>query len=530
MERTERKEKIINYIKKIYPTKLNTGEEINLEGFGIAFGNLAGNNPLFSDFAKDIETHTINSLEDIKNQTETSKNIIHLADEMDQYYTPNFFPGTVKSHRDKDNVMWLNALYVDIDGIKGVYDYRKGLHKLYKACDKAEIPYPDIVLKTSVNPTVHLQALWLIDPVYIKDKFNQKKNEKNKEWWISANSSLSYVLSQADNDLQLDSAVTTDIARYMRLPYTYNQKTGELTEIIEDRITEERHLLQDDWVKNIMNKYFTRDYSYNYKKNYVDVDDIEILDHPQFKAILQGVPKDYRNFAHYALIKAYEVTGYTKKETYNKILEFNKRCKPQEKISQIKSVMCAYGNGSGIDIGRIAEVATNSFGEGEFNPDPALLRLFNIMQGTLKRNEKVYNNNKGIEDKVIPLLRGFVKAGNKYLPNMKELAEMLSIKYHSLTKHFKEIKSQLQRYNLYINYDYSQKKYRILTYAELIKFAFERKKEEEECLEKGFRFIHNLVCQISNIVLSRYEAPFPFHRDYIFSYINELKRGSPKLE
>ena len=84
---------------------------------------------------------------------------------------------------------WGNSLYVDIDGINDVYDYREGLFKLYKACQKAEIPLPDIVLKTSVNPTVHLQALWLIDPIYIKDKFNSKKNEKNKEWWISANSS-----------------------------------------------------------------------------------------------------------------------------------------------------------------------------------------------------------------------------------------------------------------------------------------------------------------------------------------------------
>jgi len=509
LNREKREEKIKNYIEKLYPTKLNTEDEIDLEGFSMFFGNLAGNNPMLSDVATDCETHEFHTLQDIKNQTKTSKKVIHLADGMDQYYTPNLFAGTKdKIHRNEKSVMWLNALYVDIDGINDVYDYREGLFKLYKACQKAEIPLPDIVLKTSVNPTVHLQALWLIDPIYIKDKFNSKKNEKNKEWWISANSSLSYVLEQADSDLNIDSAVTTDIARYMRLPYTFNQKTGEMTEIIGDRVTGKRNLLEDNWVKNIINKYFTRDYSYDYKHKYLDVDDIEILDHPQYKAILQGVPKDYRNYAHYAIVKACEVTGYTKKETFEKLMEFNKKCKPREKESQIRSVMCAYGNGKGIKISKVAEIATISFGEGEFKPDPALLRLYNLMQGTLKRKTKVYNNNEGLVEKVIPLLRGLIKTGHKYLPNIKELAEMFSVKYDSLKKHFQEIKSKLQRYNFYINYDYSKKKYEILTYGELIKFAFERKKPRDNYVNLDQKVIHRGECQIDYIVLV---GPGPFY-------------------
>src|SRR6056297_488339 len=118
LNREKREEKIKNYIEKLYPTKLNTEDEIDLEGFSMFFGNLAGNNPMLSDVAKDCETHEFHTLQDIKNQTKTSKKVIHLADGMDQYYTPNLFAGTKdKIHRNEKSVMWLNALYVDIDGI-----------------------------------------------------------------------------------------------------------------------------------------------------------------------------------------------------------------------------------------------------------------------------------------------------------------------------------------------------------------------------------------------------------------------------
>jgi len=163
--------------------------------------------------------------------------------------------------------------------------------------------------------------------------------------------------------------------------------------------------------------------------------------------------------------------------------------------------MCAYGNGKGIKIGKVAEIATISFGEGEFKPDPGLLRLYNLMQGTLKRKTKVYNNNEGLVEKVIPLLRGLIKTGHKYLPNIKELAEMFSVKYDSLKKHFPEIKSKLQRYNYYINYNYSKKKYEILTYGELIKFAFERKKPRDNYINLDQKVIHRSECQIDCIVL-----------------------------
>jgi hypothetical protein len=528
LNREKREEKIKNYIEKLFPTKLRNGKEINLERFSMFFGNLARNNPMLLDVATDCETHNFNTLEDIKKQTSTSKKVIHLAEGMDQYYTPNLFAGTKDEvHRNEKSVMWLNALYVDIDGIKDVYDYREGLFKLYKACQKAEIPLPDLVVKTSSQPTIHLQALWLIDPIYIKDRFNPEKNKKNIDWWESANRSLSYVLGQADSDFKMDTAVSSDKARYLRLPYTRHMKTGEYTELIADRVTEKRHLLQDNWVKNMMKEYFTRDYTFESK--YTDIDEIEILEHPQYKAILQGVPKDYRNFAHYAIIKACEVTGYSYDETLEKLIEFNTRCKPQEKLSQIRSTMSAYNDGKGIDIGRIAEVATISFGEGEFNPDLSLLRLFNVMKGTLRGSSKKKNNSykKEIKSIVIPLLKSYIKTGVKHLPNVKELAESLNINYNTLKKEFSNIKAELQKYNLFINYDYSKKKYKILSYAELLEYAFERKYLEENQPKNTQKVIHRGEYILPYIVLSLYcqrSCSLSLFTNYLLCF---NKRGSP---
>lgn len=527
MNREKREEKIKNFIEYFYPEKINTGKKLNLEKFSMFFGNLASNNPMLSAAAKDCETHKFHTLHDIKNKTKTSKKIIHLAEGMDQYYTPNLFAGTKKEvHRNEKSVMWLTALYVDIDGIKDVYDYREGLFKLYKACQKAGIPLPDLVIKTSSQPTIHLQALWLIDPLYLKNKFSPEKNKKNINWWESANRSLSYVLEQADPDFKMDTAVSSDRARYLRLPYTRHIKTGEYTELIADRVTEERHLLQDKWVQNMIKEYFTRDYTFENK--YTDIDEIEILDHPQYKAILQGVPKDYRNFAHYAIIKACEVTGYSYDETLEKLLEFNKRCKPQEKLSQIRSTMSAYKDGKGIDISRIAEVATISFGEGEFNPDRSLLRLFNIMKGTLKGSSKKKNNSykNEIKDIVIPLLKSYIKTGVKYLPNIKELAESLNINYNTLKKEFNNIKNELQKYNLFINYDYSNKKYKVLSYAELLKYAFERKYFDEN-KAKSYPQTEYILHYIVLCRSPQRSWSFSLFTYYLLCF---NKRGSPKLE
>jgi DNA-binding transcriptional regulator YhcF (GntR family) len=461
MDQVYRNEKIREFLLKLTPSKTRNNKERDLSDSAIAFGNLIDNNQkLKSEIGESFfGNHQMYTIENIKN-----KNLKLVSDEVDQYYTPNYFLGKESSRKTAHSVSWLNALYVDIDGIKGVKDSHEALLVLYKACEKAELKLPDVVIKTSINPTVHLQALWLIDPFSVKTMYNFKRNQKYKKWWKTVNTGIAYSLEQADERFNIDYKVSRDFSTYLRLPYTYHQKTGELVEILDERITEKRHIFMDDWIQETTSRYIeackNNDFFLKPKKDNKD-DDIKLIDHPQFAAILEGVPEGYRYKSHYGLIKAFKSSEYTKKETLKEMLKFNKRCDPPENERKIeKTVEKTFNDGKGINIKIVAEVANNSFAdaEAEFEPDPKILRLFNIAKGTLEYQKK-NNNYEEIFNKLFHFIRAYKKAGHDHIPSQKELADILKLKYNTIRQYFNLIKKELRKKSIYLNYNYKKKKY-----------------------------------------------------------------------
>jgi len=468
MDQVYRNEKIREFLLKLTPSKTRNNKERDLSDSAIAFGNLVDNNQKLKSLIGErfFGNHQMYTIENIKN-----KNLKLVSDEVDQYYTPNYFLGKKSSRKTAHSVSWLNALYVDIDGIKGVKDSHEALIVLYKACKKAQLESPDVVIKTSINPTVHLQALWLIDPFSVKTMYNFKRNQKYKKWWKTVNTGIAYSLEQADGRFNIDYKVSRDFSTYLRLPYTYHQKTGELVEILDERITEERHIFMDDWIQESTSRYTeackNNDFFLKPKKDNKN-NDIKLINHPQFAAILEGVPENYRNKAHYGLIKAFKASGYSKEETLEELLKFNQKCKPPESERKIKTVLKSFDDGKGINIGIVAEVANNSFADAEFEPDPKILRLFNIAKGTLEYQKK-NNDYEEIFNKLFHFIKAFKKAGHNHIPTQKELSNILKLKYNTIRQYFKSIKKDLRKKSIYLSYDYKKKKYCFISMKKWIK-------------------------------------------------------------
>jgi DNA-binding transcriptional regulator YhcF (GntR family) len=468
MDQIYRNEKIREFLLKLTPTKTRNNKKRDLSDNAIGFGNLVDNNQELKSLIGEsfFGSHQMYNIEKIKNT-----NLKLLSDEVDQFYTPNYFLGRKNSRKTANYVSWLTTLFIDIDGIKGVKNSHEALLALYKACDKARLELPDVVIKTSINPTVHLQALWLIDPFPVKIKNNFKVNQKNKNWWKTVNTGIAYSLEQADKRFNIDYKVSRDFSTYLRLPYTYHQKTGQLVEILDERITEERHLFTDDWIQNSTSFYLeavkNNGFFLKPKKNNKN-NDIKLIEHPQFEAILEGVPENYRNKAHYGLIKAFKASGYTREETLEELLKFNQKCKPLESERKIKTVLKSYDDGKGINIGIVAEVANNSFADAEFEPDPKILRLFNIAKGTLEYQKK-NNDYEEIFNRIFHFIRAFKKAGHNHIPSQKSLAGILKLKYNTIRQYFNLIKKDLRKKSIYLIYDYKKKKYCFITMRKWIK-------------------------------------------------------------
>jgi DNA-binding transcriptional regulator YhcF (GntR family) len=498
MDQVCRNEKIREFLLKLTPSKTRNNKERDLSDNAIAFGNLVDNNQELKALIGQsfFGNHQMYTIEKIKN-----KNLKLVSDEVDQYYTPNYFLGKENSRKTAHSVSWLNALYVDIDGIRGVNNIHEGLLALYKACKKSGLKLPDVVIKTSINPTVHLQALWLIDPFSVKTMYNFKRNQKYKKWWRTVNTGIAYSLEQADERFNIDYKVSRDFSTYLRLPYTYHQKTGQLVEIMDERITEERHLFMDDWIQESTSRYIeavnNNDFFLKPKKDNKN-NDIKLIDHPQFAAILEGVPEGYRYKSHYGLIKAFKSSGYTKKETLKEMLKFNQRCDPPENERKIeKTVEKTYNDGKGINIGIVAEVANNSFADAQFEPDPKILRLFNISKGTLKYQKK-NNDYEEIFNKLFHFIRAFKKAGHNHIPTQKEIADILKLKYNTIRQYFKSIKKDLRKKSIYLSYDYKKKKYCFISMKQWIhNFVNKIKNLKSKNNFKGNKYlqkvIHNLI-------------------------------------
>lgn len=483
----------VDFLRYFYPEINNLGDERSLEGFSMFIGFNYNNNKTFCNLPFTERYYTLDEIENL-----------HIPEEACVYFTPNLFKSFTAKRtsikRKVSSLMWLTSLYLDIDGIKGITDPSEALDILFAACDKAGIKRPNIINHTSTNPDVRLQVFWLLDPMYIKNDGGGVIKDR-LSWWKDSIRALSHQLQAADPRLLIDNPSSIKPTGYFRLPGTYNQKTGEKVSAIYMNITDVRYTLEDYWLTNICDIY----YSY-LKKEANDIScnnrytsGIEVLKHEQIKLLLNnGVPKNYRNKAVYALTKACYADGLSYKETIEVIAGFNEKCRPSvpygELIYWVKSSYGVIGAEKGClrDINPVivADLVNAVFGT-NFKPDNALKIALRRQISRNKRNigdiRGKYMSKQETKTRVISVINSFILAGNLSLPSQKDLAMIAGVKYNSMTRYWKDIKEAI--YN----------KYKVIIYSKGRNNAQVLKQcSESQPIISSFFDVFSLLCKIPN--------------------------------
>ena len=123
--------------------------------------------------------------------------------------------------RNQHNVHKLNELYIDLDTNHLENSiYNNPVHAYYELKDfikENHIPTPSLI----VNTTRGLQLHWFMDEVAV--------TPRRLELWKK----LELALYQKLSCFYPDRTVSTDCSRLLRLPYTLNRHTNELTEVLD---------------------------------------------------------------------------------------------------------------------------------------------------------------------------------------------------------------------------------------------------------------------------------------------------------
>jgi DNA-binding transcriptional regulator YhcF (GntR family) len=449
--------------KKFHKDK-KSRELFNVQGFSMVFGHNYQNNPEFAmlDFAE-----TPRDLSDLDK--------IYIAEETDNYFTPNIFLGnnydrSGSSRKHAHKCTWIQDLFIDIDGTNGIKDPAQAKEVLYQALQDLGIPKPTALIHTSTNPDVHLQVHWLIDPLWVYD--NRKETVNNGEllsWHYNVMSALVELLQEQLPDWELDTTKSTDISTYARLPYSYNQKTGQLVEVLD--VQDRRWTLEDSWVANILK----RSYKNNNQKEYIKINtDIKLLEHPQIQVLLQGVSEGYRNYAQYAIALACRHDGLSQEEAIKVLLEQNKKCSPKERKSKVIGVLkSAYRGDKGLSSKIVAQLVSDITGQ-EVKPDYSLFAACKEgIKVKPKAKKGIYTPKQVMIQRVIKEALELIRKGVEVLPSSKEMAQLVGVSASSLKKIWSEIIKILQNVGLQLdNSAHYHHKYIILDRAkQLLKRA-----------------------------------------------------------
>jgi hypothetical protein len=404
--------------KKKYHRLAEAREDFNSKGFSMVLGYNFENNPMFADLGVQ---------EDPKNLGELKS--LHIAEGSDNYFTPNLFLGnqfdkSKRSRKEGQKVCWLQDIFLDIDSTGGITDPAEAQNVLYEALQDLGIPRPSALVHTSTNPSVRLQVHWLIDPLWIYDnRQGTIDHVQLKEWYRVVVQSLAASLVEKLPEWELDVARTMDITTYARLPYSYNQKTGQRVEVLDLRA--KRWVLEDKWITNLIKEYCKQTKSFKVAIN----KEIKLLEHPQIKVLLEGVSEGYRNSAQYALALACKYDNISLEEATKIILEQNKKCQPAERENKVRSIIkSAYRSIKGVSSIRVAEIVSDITGQ-EVKPDPALFLACQeeITIKPRKKNRGIYTPKELMVRKVVKKALEIIRAGAKVLPSIKEMAKLTKV-------------------------------------------------------------------------------------------------------
>ncbi len=312
-------------------------------------------------------------LKNLANYISESNITDNIHSEVDSYFTPNTFISknfNKNSHRNWNYVAFINALWLDIDKT-GIDNPREAKDKLYKAIEKIGLPEPHLTVKTSQNEDdgVRLQVHWLIDPLWVYDNrpnFNDFLSKDRMKWWQDVQSALIQLLDNELEDWEFDRKPTQYNA-YARMPNSVHQETNELVEVLDFQ-EKQRFDLQTDCFDNLKREAKKLELEKRNYNSYKVVqgfkkDDINLLKLKQSQIILQnGVAEGYRNTAQVSVSLLCKYSGLSYMEAKEILLEFNKKCDPPEKESQILKVLKSiYKSNYGIKteiIANLCEVIT----------------------------------------------------------------------------------------------------------------------------------------------------------------------------
>lgn len=118
------------------------------------------------------------------------------------WYTPNLIQNN--KPRKQEYVSIMRSLYLDLDLNKSQIDIKQGIQRIFDVVLKNDIPFFDCLVYTGHG----IQLYW-----YFKDSKN-----------INDMMKLNFHLATLFDDLGVDYKVSQDSARYMRFPFTLNEK------------------------------------------------------------------------------------------------------------------------------------------------------------------------------------------------------------------------------------------------------------------------------------------------------------------
>lgn len=443
--------------KKKFHKDEKSREGFNVKGFSMVLGYNYEDHP---DFAALDFSEMPRDLSDLDK--------IYVAEDVDNYFTPNLFLGNNYdriggSRKYAHKCTWIQDLFIDIDGTAGITDPTQAKEKLYQALQDLGIPKPTALIHTSTNPDVHLQVHWLIDPLWVYD--NRKETINNGEllsWHYNVMSALVELLQEQLPDWKLDTAKSTDISTYARLPYSYNQKTGQLVEILD--LQDKRFTLDDAWVTNLLK----RSYGNNKQKEYMKINiDIELLKHPQIQVLLQGVPEGYRNYAQYAIALACKHDGLSQAEAIKVLLEQNNKCTSKERKSKVIGVLkSVYRGDKGLSSNIVAQLVSDITGQ-EVKPDYSLFAACKEgIRIKSKAKKGIYTPKQVMIQQVVKEALELIRKGVQVLPSSKEMAQLVGVSPSSLKKVWSDIIKILKNMGLQLdNSAHHHHKYIILARA-----------------------------------------------------------------
>jgi hypothetical protein len=427
---------------KQYHRSAEARANFNIKGFSMVLGYNFENNPYFADLGFHEAAKDLVELDNL-----------YAAEATDNYFTPNLFIGnqydhTGRSRKASNKVCWLQDIFIDIDGTGGITDPQEAQAILYQALQELGIPKPSALVHTSTRPDVHLQVHWLIDPLWIYDnREGQIDNIQLKEWYAVVVEALGQSLATKLPDWKIDLARSRDITTYARLPYSCNQKTGQEVELLD--LKAKRWTLEDKWIENLLKCHQKQNKTFKIAIN----KNIELLEHPHIKILLEGVSEGYRNSAQYALALACKYDKLNLEEATEIILKQNRKCSPMERESKVRSIIkSAYRSNKGLSSIKVAEIVSDITGK-EVKPD---YRLFLACQNNLEIKQK--RKNRGINTarevmvrKVVKKALELIRAGTKVLPSSKKMAEIVGVSAGSLRRIWKSIIKILETLGLQLS-------------------------------------------------------------------------------